>query len=90
MARGRKTGGRTKGTPNKTSGLVAERCRQLIEDPKYVDYFQHRLYVGQLPAALEAMTWAYAYGKPKELIELTGKDGGPLEVHDHFAVPAPR
>lgn len=78
MAKGRKTGGRTKGTPNKSTGEVAERCRALIEDPAYVDYFKHRLYVGQLPPALEALTWHYAYGKPKELHEITGPHGGPL------------
>jgi hypothetical protein len=78
MAKGRKTGGRAKGTPNKLTGEVAARCRALIEDPKYVDYFQHRLMVGQLPPALEALTWYYAYGKPKELHEHTGANGGPM------------
>ncbi len=24
------------------------------------------------------MLWHYAYGKPKETVEMTGKDGGPL------------
>lgn len=78
MALGKKTGGRTKGTPNKTSGVVAERCRQLIESPEYQDYFAHRLKVGQLPPALEALTWHYAYGKPKEQLEVTGPHGGPI------------
>ena len=49
MAKGRKTGGRKAGTPNKASIEVEARCRALIEDPKYADYFRHRLEVGQLP-----------------------------------------
>lgn len=90
MAKGRKTGGRVKGTPNKSTGEVAARCRAIVEDPKYLEYFHHRLMVGQLPPALEALTWHYAYGKPIERQELSGPGGGPIQVHDHFAVPAPR
>ena len=78
MAQGRKTGGRTKGTPNRIYSEVGERCRALIEDPAYQDYFKHRLAVGQLPPALEAMTWAYAYGKPIERQEHSGPSGGPI------------
>lgn len=80
MAKGRKTGGRTAGTPNKGTGEVAARCRALIESPEYQTYFQHRLMVGQLAPALEALTWHYAYGKPVERHELSGSGGGPLIV----------
>lgn len=80
MAIGKKTGGRRKGTPNKSTGAVAERCRQLIESKDYQDYFAHRLFTGNLPAAVEAMTWHYAYGKPKESLELTGEGGGPVLI----------
>lgn len=80
MAIGKKTGGRRKGTPNKSTGAVAERCRALIESADYQDYFKHRLFTGNLPAAVEAMTWHYAYGKPKESLELTGADGGPVLI----------
>ena len=80
MAKGRKTGGRQKGTPNKATTDVGAVCRQLVEDPEYRKYFAHRLAVGQLPPALEAMTWHYAYGKPQERMELTGSGGGPLVI----------
>jgi hypothetical protein len=72
MAKGRKTGGRTKGTPNKVHTDVGAVCRKLVDNPKYLEYFEHRLNVGQLPPALEAMCWHYAYGKPKEFLELGG------------------
>ena len=84
MPFGKKYGGRTKGTPNKVQKDVAERCRAMIESPEYVAYFQHRLMVGQLAPALEALSWHYAYGKPRERVEVTGADGGPIEVHDHL------
>ena len=73
-------GGRPKGVPNKATGEIAARCRALIEDPEYQKYFGHRFAVGQLPPALEAMVWAYAYGKPSERMELTGLEGGPLVI----------
>lgn len=88
MAKGRKTGGRIAGVPNKTTGMVAERCRALIEAPAYQEYFHHRLMVGQLAPALEALTWHYAYGKPIERQEISGPGGGPIQVHDHFSTPA--
>jgi len=78
MAKGRKTGGRSKGTPNKATVEVETRCREILESPEYVKYFNHRLMVGQLPAPLETMVWAYAYGRPRERMEVTGLAGGPL------------
>lgn len=80
MATGKKTGGRRKGTPNKSTGAVADRCRQLIESKAYQAFFKQRLERGELPPAVEAMTWHYAYGKPKESLELTGAEGGPVRV----------
>lgn len=78
MAKGRKTGGRAVGTPNKRTGEVKARCRALIEAPSYVETFQQRLAAGTLPPALEAMTWHYAYGKPPEHLEHSGPQGQPI------------
>ena len=73
-------GGRPKGVRNKATVAVEARCREILESPEYVKYFNHRLMVGQLPPALESMVWAYAYGKPSERMELTGLEGGPLVI----------
>lgn len=73
MAKGRKTGGRRRGTPNKTSTDIGAACRQLVDDAEYRQYFKHRLMVGQLPPALEAMAWHYAYGKPPETLTVDGE-----------------
>lgn len=80
MAKGRKTGGRRAGVPNKVASEVGARCRALLESQKYQDYFAHRLEVGNLPPMLEALTWHYAYGKPVERQEHTGPDGGPIQL----------
>jgi hypothetical protein len=72
MAKGRKTGGRQRGTPNKSTLDVGAVCRQIVDDEEYRKYFKHRLMVGQLPPALEAMAWHYAYGKPPETLTLGG------------------
>lgn len=80
MAKGQKTGGRAKGTPNKSTTDTAAVCRALVEDTEYRKYFSHRLYTGQLAPALESMVWHYAYGKPKELFEHSGVIQMPTKV----------
>lgn len=76
-----KTGGRTVGSKNHVTPLVRERCRALIEDPAYQANFYQRLHEGKLPPVLEAMTWHYAYNKPIEMQEISGKDGAPVPIH---------
>lgn len=67
-----KTGGRKKGTPNKVTVEVKDVCRRLVEDPEYLASLQTRLKAGTMQSGLESMIWAYAYGKPKESLELSG------------------
>lgn len=89
MAKGKKTGGRKAGVPNRATILVKDRCRQLIEDPDYQANFLQRLHDGKLPPVLEAMTWHYAYNKPIEMQEISGKDGAPVPIqvtHKHVHV----
>lgn len=72
MAKGKKTGGRTKGTPNTATREVAETCRALVEDKAYRANLALRLVEGKLHASVEALLWHYAYGKPKETVEHQG------------------
>jgi len=72
--------GRPKGTQNKVTVEVREAAKALVEDPVYRARLQRRLLRGKLAPALESMLWHYAYGKPKETHEVTGPDGGPVEV----------
>lgn len=70
--------GRKKGTRNKNTRDAEAVCRKLIEDKGYRKSFKDRLHAGTLPGSLEAMLFHYAYGKPKERVEVTGVNGGPI------------
>jgi hypothetical protein len=81
--RGIKTGGRTRGTPNKRTAELAERLHelgcdplaglaQIAADPATDVVLRARVYADLLP---------YLYPRRKAT-EVTGKDGGPVEV-DH-------
>lgn len=72
MALGRKTGGRQKGTPNKVTTEIREQSRQLLS-PDYWDRFRKRLEAGEVAPQLEAKLWAYAYGEPKQQMEVSGE-----------------
>ena len=58
------------GTPNKATREVRELARRLVEDPEYQAALHSRLLNGQA-GALEPLLWHYAYGKPKEPVELS-------------------
>lgn len=79
--------GRPKGTLNKATLEVKEMARALVEDKAYRARLKRRLMSGKIPPALETMLWYYAYGKPKEYVELTGKGGGPIEAQVAFYIP---
>lgn len=78
MAKGKKTGGRQAGTPNKGTAqkrLDAKAASgEVLEDPAYRRNFRKRARQGKLAPAVEAMLWAYYYGRPVERQEV-GKPG---------------
>ncbi len=61
-----KIAGRAKGTPNRATVNARELAQRLVTDPEYVDGLERRLRQGELPPAVEAMLWNYAFGKPME------------------------
>ena len=75
-----KTGGRTKGTRNKTTLEVKEFARSILTRPKYQAHVRRLADQGKLPPHLETLLYHYLCGKPKEIMEHTGKDGGSLSV----------
>lgn len=77
---GRKTGGRKKGTPNKATVQVKEFAQAFLDDNRGRAKMLALYRSGKLHASIIVMLHHYAYGKPKELVELTGKDGGPMEL----------
>ena len=70
--KGRKTGGRRKGTSNKVTAEAKAVCAAIVDDPTYRKKLIVRAKAGELAPAIEAMLWHYAYGKPKEQVEHAG------------------
>jgi hypothetical protein len=66
-----KRSGRPKGVPNKASADVRIRARALVEDPVYVLQLKRRILDGK-SVPLEIMLHHYAYGKPRETVEVEG------------------
>lgn len=73
--------GRRKGVQNKATVEVREMAQKLIEDPGYRKALKIRLQVGEAQA-VETMLWHYAYGKPKERVEVTVPGGIAVSVND--------
>ena len=78
--------GRPKGTPNKVTAEVREVAQSIVEDPIYREVLKQRLLMGKLAPAMESMLWHYAYGKPKERVELSTTDGLPLTLIERVIV----
>lgn len=69
MAKGVKTGGRTKGTPNKKDTAIAVYAKGLLESPAYRTRLEQQLLGGTLAPSIEMLLYHYAYGKPVERFE---------------------
>jgi len=86
MAKGRKTGGRSRGTPNKVSSAVRDIWREL-GGPDGEAYAQqlHRIATephGDVHARIKALSIIapYVWKKLAEQVEVTGTNGGPLVI----------
>jgi len=78
--RGRKTGGRKKGTFNKATTEARVACAELVDDPTYRAKLRDRLLAAQLAPAVETMLWHYAKGKPVDEVRLDSQTHGTLEL----------
>jgi hypothetical protein len=68
--KGRKTGGRREGTPNKVTVEAREAAAALVDDPVYRAKLIRDLRQRKVAAAIEQMLWYYAKGKPRETVDL--------------------
>lgn len=50
---------------NKVTGEAKAAARRLVEDPDYLKTLRGRLITG-MAGPMEALIWAYAYGRPTE------------------------
>jgi predicted glycosyltransferase len=91
MAKGWKTGGRTAGTPNKR-GKEARDLFAKLGGPDGRDYAAQLHTLATAPhddphvriKAL-AIIAPYLWGKPTERLEVTGADGGPVQINHNYA-----
>ena len=63
--------GRPKGSLNQRTIEAKALARGLLNDPTYRQNLQADLKNRKVEASIEAMLWHYAYGRPKESLELS-------------------
>ncbi len=86
MARGKKTGGRRAGTPNRVTAPIADVLTKLGTDKDGQDVHAARLHQLTLSSdehvSIKALNvvLAYKHGKPTEHVQLGGEGGGPVVV----------
>lgn len=82
LKRGGSTG-RPKGCLNKVTRDVQLLAKQFVDDASYRTSLKGRLAKGQAPH-METLLWHYAYGKPKESLDVKFPQGvPPLSVIIH-------
>lgn len=62
--------GRPKGATNEVMKDAKEFARHLVNNPKYRDKLRTALESRKLEIQMEVMLWSYAYGKPKETMDI--------------------
>lgn len=63
--------GRPKGSKNQITSEARAFALEIVRSPEYRKSLLTRVAAGTLPANIEAMLWAYAYGRPTERVEVT-------------------
>ena len=72
--------GRPKGSKNRQTLEAEAFARGIVESSAYRASLEARVEAGSLPPGVETMLWHYAYGKPKESLEVSGDADAPLRV----------
>jgi len=52
----------------------------VLNSPEFKTYIRHALTLGTIPAAVICRLMDYCWGKPPDRVELTGRDGRPVET----------
>ena len=58
----------------------AQFCKAVVDSRQYRESIVRRILFGDLPPAVECRILDQAWGAPPKRVELTGKDGGAIEV----------
>jgi hypothetical protein len=64
--------GRPKGMPNPVSVEARELVRQMVNDAQYQARLRRDFALRKLHPTIESLVWAYAIGKPRQDIQVTG------------------
>ncbi len=67
----RSGGGRPPGVQNKVTREIKEIAQGLLEDPIYQAKLKEQLQEGKLAPPVLCLLYNYAYGKPKETVDVT-------------------
>lgn len=78
MARGRKTGGRTKGARNKATREIKTFCQKLFDRPAFQKNLKKAWDDLTLDPAYRALLTHYAFGKPPTAVDLNVSGFDPL------------
>ena len=74
--------GRPKGALNQVTVEVRELAQRLLHDARSRAGLEERLHGGKVAPAVECMLWHYAYGKPKETVQLQNPDGSSVVIRE--------
>ena len=75
--KGKKTGGRRKGTLNKATREIKAAAAAFLSSPAYLASAEERILKGDAPH-LETLWHHYAFGKPKETVAIESQVRVPL------------
>jgi len=64
--------GRPAGVQNKVTLEAREIARNMISNEEYRKNLEARFNAGECAPPIEALIWHYAFGKPKETVEVMG------------------
>ena len=64
------TNGRPKGSLNKVTIEARVLAQRIVQDPAYRTQLRRRVQAGEAPH-METLLWHYAFGKPKESVEIS-------------------
>ena len=85
-----KTGGRKRGSLNKSTQDVGQFCREVLETEEFQRKWHHyftKFPLERMEPKLLTLAFHYAYGRPRERIELTGVDGDTISPKIVFYLP---
>jgi len=85
--KGKKTGGRQRGTLNKATLEGRRYAQAILGRTKYRASLEKRADEGTLPPGVEVHLMNTAWGRPKEMVEVAGPHGGPVTIVNEILPP---